>query len=73
MVSKKRIHYCREDGIEKSVPHDHSLSSLGMPCDAKRKSLGHIFLFHPHDGFLYSYMSNLVLAFKEFYLKSLYK
>ena len=25
-----------EDRIEKSVPLDHNLSSLGMPCDAKQ-------------------------------------
>ena len=27
--------YKCEDGIEKSIPCDHSLSSLGKPCDAK--------------------------------------
>ena len=31
MVSKKRIHYLCEGGIEKSVPRDHRLSSLGKP------------------------------------------
>ena len=31
MVSKKKIHYLCEDGIEKSVPWDHCLSSLGKP------------------------------------------
>ena len=37
--------------IEKSVPRDHRLSSLGKPRDAKRRSLGHIFLSyrHTHD------------------------
>ena len=30
MVSKKRFHYLCEDGIEKSVPHDHCLSSRGL-------------------------------------------
>ena len=28
VVSKKRIHYSCEDGIEKPVPRDHRLSSL---------------------------------------------
>ena len=27
---------CVEDGIEKSVPRDHNLSSLDKPCDANR-------------------------------------
>ena len=36
MVSKnKQTHYWCEDGIEKSVPRDHHLSSLSKPCDAK--------------------------------------
>ena len=36
MVSKERIHYVSEGRLEKSVPQDHRLSSLGKPCDAKR-------------------------------------
>ena len=32
---EKRIHYFCEDEIEKSVPQDHCLSSLGKPCDDK--------------------------------------
>ena len=32
--ARKRIHYSCEDGIEKSVPRDHRLSSLGKPPDA---------------------------------------
>ena len=28
---EKRIYYLYEDGIEKSIPHDHHLSSHGMP------------------------------------------
>ena len=47
--ARKRIHYLYEDGIEKAVPHDHRLSSLGKPCDAKQWSLGKIFLSHPHN------------------------
>ena len=41
-----------EDGIEKSIPRDHRLSSLRKPCDASRQ----IFLSHPHtpDGFLFT-------------------
>ena len=35
LVSKKRIHYLCEAGIEKSVPLDHLFSSLSKPCDAK--------------------------------------
>ena len=34
MVSKNRIHYSGEDGIEKSVPRDHRLFLLGKPRDA---------------------------------------
>ena len=45
VVSKKKIHYSCEGRIEKSVPRDHRLSSLGMPCDAKRWSLGLIFFY----------------------------
>ena len=36
MGSKKKIHYSCEVGIEKSVPGDHGLSSLGKPRDANR-------------------------------------
>ena len=32
--------------VEKSVPRDGRLSSLGKPRDAKRRSLGRIFLSH---------------------------
>ena len=42
-----------------SVPRDHRLSSLGKPRDAKRRSLGWIFLSYPHthDIFLPSSVS----------------
>ena len=33
---RKIIKKLCEDGIEKSAPLDHSLSSLGKPCDANR-------------------------------------
>ena len=36
MVSKKKIHYLCEDGIEKSVPRAFDLSSLGKPRDANQ-------------------------------------
>ena len=38
VVIKKRIHYSCEGGIEKSVPRNHRLSSLGKPHDANRSS-----------------------------------
>ena len=38
MVARKRIHSF-EGGLEKSIPLDHYLSSLGKPSDAKRQSL----------------------------------
>ena len=52
--ARKRIHYSCEGRIEKSVPRDHRLSSLGKPRDAKRWSSGRIFLSfpHTHDRFL---------------------
>ena len=34
--ARKRIHHSCEDEIEKSVPRDHRLSSLGKPRDANR-------------------------------------
>ena len=46
--ARKRIHHSCEDGIEKSVPRDHRLSSLDKPCDINRWSSGRIFLSHPH-------------------------
>ena len=47
-----------EDGIEKYVPHDHRLSSLGQPPDTKWRSSRPIFLTHPHtrDRFLYYFL-----------------
>ena len=36
MVDKEKIHYLCEDGIERSFPRDHRLSSRGMSRDAKR-------------------------------------
>ena len=44
--ARKRIHYSNEGRIEKSVPQDHPLSSLGKPRDGKRRSSGRIFLSH---------------------------
>ena len=56
MVSKEKNPLLCEGRIEKSVPRDHRLSSLGKPCDAKRRSSGRIFLSYPHthDRFLYA-------------------
>ena len=48
-MSKKKNPYSCEDGIEKSVPRDNRLSSLGKPRDANRWSSGRIesyFLSH---------------------------
>ena len=45
---RKRIHALCADGIEKFVPHDHRLSSLGKPRDANRWSWGRIFQSHSH-------------------------
>ena len=55
-----------EDGIEKSVPHNHRLSSSRvMPNGDQEGQIflshreGQIFLSHPHihDGFLYAFIS----------------
>ena len=55
MMHRKILHYLHEGRIEKSVPQDHRLSSLGKPHDAKRRSSGRTFLSYPHthDRFLY--------------------
>ena len=42
-LSKKGIHCLCEGGIEKSVSHDNSLTSLGKLRDANRRSLKTIF------------------------------
>ena len=36
MMSKNLVYYLCDNGIEKSVPCDQHLSSLGNPRDAKR-------------------------------------
>ena len=53
---QEKKHYSCEGKIEKSVPLDHHLSSLGKPRDTKRRSSGQIFLSYPHthDRFLKS-------------------
>ena len=48
VVSKKRIYYSSNGGIENSIPRDYHLSSLDKPRDAKWQSLGRIFLSQPH-------------------------
>ena len=52
--ARKRINYSYEGRIEKSIPRDHRLSSLGKPRDANWWSSGQIFLSYPHthDRFL---------------------
>ena len=35
-MSKEKIHYSCEGGIEKYVPRDHRLLSLGKPRDDNR-------------------------------------
>ena len=54
-VEQEKIHFSSDDKIEKSVPQNHRLSSIGKPRDVKRRSSGRIFLSYPHthDGFLY--------------------
>ena len=54
MVSKKRIFYSCEDGIETPVARDHRVSSLSKPHDAKQRFSRRIFLINPHahDRFL---------------------
>ena len=41
--ARKKPHCLCEDQIEKSIPQDHRLSSLGKPYDAKLWSLGGFF------------------------------
>ena len=36
MVARKILHHLFEEGVEKSIPRDHRLSSLGKPRDAKQ-------------------------------------
>ena len=50
-VSKKRIHNLCKDGIEKSVPHDQCLSSLGKP---------HVPISDPRDRFFYPTLTIMV-------------
>ena len=53
MVSKKKIHYSCEGSIEKSVPRDHCLSSLGKLGDAK-------VYCDPWDGFFYPTLTLMI-------------
>ena len=45
--ARKRIHYSCEGEMEKSVPRDHRLPSLGKPPDANRWSSGQVFSIPP--------------------------
>ena len=62
MVSKKKNKLSCEGRIEKSVPRDHRLSSLGKPHDVKRRSSGWIFLPYPHTHDRFFYQSPLILT-----------
>ena len=48
MLSKKN----NEDGIEKSVPRDHPLSSLGKPRDTVTLGTDFSIPPSPHDEFI---------------------
>ena len=50
--------------IEKFIPRDLRLSSLGKPRDANRRSSGWIFLSHPHTyvGFYSNCILNLLMS-----------
>ena len=61
MVSKKIIHYLCEDGIEKSVPCGHRLSSLRNPSDAKRVILFYSFLTLIIDSYNHK-MANYLIS-----------
>ena len=56
-MSKKNNKLFYEGRIEKSVPRDHCLTSLGKPRDAKRRSSGRIFLPYPHTHGRFLYYS----------------
>ena len=58
VVSKKKIHYSCEDGIEKSVPHDHCLSSFGKPRDAP--------IGDPRDRFFYPIPTLMMDAYNHY-------
>ena len=67
-MQRKGIDYSCEGRLEKSVPMDHRLSSIGKPNDAKRRSSGRIFLFYPHthDRFLKSRPSSHYATCNEY-------
>ena len=52
----KIIYYLFEDGIEKSVPRNHHLSSLGKP----------------RDGFFYPILTLMICPFSVYILKAYY-
>ena len=58
--ARKRIHYLCDGGIEKSIPPDHYLSSLGKLRDAKQWSSEQIFLSHPHTHGRYLYSNHIM-------------
>ena len=57
MVARKILHHLFEEGVEKSIPRDHRLSSLGKPRDAKQWSSGWNFLYLSyHSDMIDSYI-----------------
>ena len=49
-----------EGKIEKSVPRDNRLSSLGRPRDAKRQSEGRTRIYHECEGIFYSTLTLMI-------------
>ena len=63
MVSKKKITFLCEDGIEKSVPCDHGLASLVSRVMPNGDHEGQIFRSHTRDEFLFSWQSISVVNY----------
>ena len=61
MVSKKKIHYLCEGGIEQSVHWDHPLPSLGKP---------HVANGNPSDEFFYPTLTLTVDSYKLIFIMS---
>ena len=65
VVSKKKNTYSCEDGIERSVPHDHHLWSLDKHCDANWWFLGWIFFYRNLTLMMDSYNPSQVLLWDK--------
>ena len=59
MARKNRINYWCKDGMEKSAPRDHLLSSFGKPCDANG-DLRDDFIYPTLTRLMYSWCPVLV-------------